>query len=195
MDSVRVCFKPWEDEEIWKDVPNFEGLYQVSNLGRVKSLVKLLKIKGGALRKTNEKILKPFLNADGYSVITLYKNRKRKFYLAHRLIWETFNGEVPKGYEINHISECKTDNRLSNLNLLTHKANCNWGSRNERIGEPQSKSVIQKSLDGKIIRIWHSANEIKRELGFGQGNICMCCKGKYKQAYGYIWQYIEKAAS
>lgn len=188
--QLEFDFKPWDDEEVWKDAKNFEGYYQVSNWGRVKSLDRWVE-RNGKLVLRKGKILKPFLNADGYSVINLYKNRKRKFYLGHRLIWETFNGEVPKGFEINHIDENKQNNILSNLNLLTHRDNCNWGSRNERIGEPQSKPVIQKSLQGEVVKIWPSANEIHRQLGYGQGNICSCCIGKYAQAYGYIWEYAE----
>ena len=182
--------------EIWKDIKGYEGLYQVSNLGRVRSLENN--------KKRKEKILKHVLNNRGYQHVALCKNGKVKKCYVHRLVYETFNGKIPKGYEINHISEDKTENSLSNLNLLSHKANLNWGTRNERAGKAiskaKSKPVIQKTLQGEIIKIWPSANEIQRQLGYNKGSICSCCRGGYFQkgkwvnctkAYGYIWEYEE----
>lgn len=130
--------------EEWKDIPNYEGLYQVSNLGRVKSLEKI-----DALgHRLKEKILKPQINR-GYYRVNLYKNSIQKNYRVHRLVWEAFNGTIPENMHVNHINEIKTDNRLSNLNLMTARENINWGTRNERAGKvlknrkDQSKSVLQ----------------------------------------------------
>lgn len=183
--------------EVWKDIKNYEDEYEVSNLGRVRN-------------KKTKKILKPCLDKKGYPMVKLYKNGKAKTKRVHQLVWEAFNGKIPEGYQINHISECKTENRLENLNLMTPKQNSNWGTRNERIGKAninnknRSKSVIQKSLDGKVIRIWSSTIEIQRKLGYSQGNISACCRGghyakgkwiNYTKAYGYIWQYTEEKAA
>lgn len=172
--------------EIWKDIKGFEGLYQVSNLGRVKSLERI-----DALgHRLKEKILKPKLTR-GYYEVGLFKNSIRKMYLVHRLVWEAFNGQIPEGLQVNHINEVKTDNRLSNLNLMTAKENANWGSRNERISKNCSKPVLQFTLDNILVKEFLSTIQIERELGFSCGNIVNCCKGKLKQAYGYIWKYKE----
>ena len=168
--------------EIWKDIKGFEGLYQVSNLGRVKSLERI-----DALgHRLKEKILKLRLDSRYYQVV-LCKQSIKKNYRVHRLVWEAFNGQIPEGLQVNHINEVKTDNRLSNLNLMTAKENTNWGSRNERI----SKAVLQFTLDNILVKEFPSAIQIERELGFSCGNIVNCCKGRYKTAYGYIWRYKE----
>lgn len=168
------------EKEEWRDIPNYEGFYQVSNLGRVKSFYGL-----------KEKILKPGIPNNGYYQVELCKNSIRKFYMVHRLVWEAFNGQIPEGLQVNHINEIKSDNRLSNLNLMTAKENCNWGSRNERRAKKQSKVVLQFDLNDNFIKEYPSAIQIERENGFGQGNISKCCKGKRKTAYGYKWKYKE----
>lgn len=168
--------------EIWKDIKGFEGLYQVSNLGRVKSLERI-----DALgHRLEEKILKPQLDGRYYQVC-LCKQSIVKKYRVHRLVWEAFNGQIPEGLQVNHINEVKTDNRLSNLNLMTAKENTNWGSRNERISKP----VLQFDLNDNLIKEFPSLMQVYRELGFSCGNIVNCCKGRYKTAYGYIWRYKE----
>ena len=174
------------EKEIWKDISNYEG-YQVSNLGRVKSLERI-----DALgRRVKEKFLKPLITRNGYYLIGLYKNSIQKFYYVHRFVWEAFNGQIPEGYEVNHINEIKTDNRLSNLNLMTHKENMNYGSRTERSAKKLSKTVLQFTLEGILIKEYPSTIQVERELGFSHGNISNCCEGRYKTAYNYIWKYKE----
>ena len=184
------------ENEIWKDIKGFEGLYRVSNLGRVKSLERFRKGKNGSLVTVKERILKPKLTHNGYYRVGLCKNSKIRFYMVHRLVWIAFNGTIPEGLQVNHISERKSENRLSNLNLMTPKENCNWGSRNERRAKKQingkgSKSILQFTLDNILIKEYASTHQVERELGFANGNISKCCKGKYKQAYGYKWKYKE----
>ena len=171
--------------EIWKDIPNYEGIYQASNLGRVKSFYGL-----------KEKILKPGILNNGYYRVILCKQSIKKTYLVHRLVWETFNGTIPEGLQVNHINEVKIDNRLSNLNLMTQKENINWGTRNERIAKKQingkcSKSVLQFTLDDILVKEYPSTKQAERETGFANQHINACCNGKYKQAYGYKWRYKE----
>ena len=177
-------------EEIWKDIKGFEGLYQVSNLGRVKSFYRL-----------KEKILKPSIEHKGYYRVHLHKNSIGKRYYVHRLVWEAFNGQIPENMQVNHINEIKTDNRLKNLNLMTAKENSNWGSRNERIAKKHSiilknrkdlsKVVLQFTLDNILVKEYPSIHQAERETGFANQYISACCNGKYKQAYGYIWRYKE----
>ena len=183
------------EKEIWKDIPNYEG-YQASNLGRIKSLERFKKGKNGSLVSVKEKILKPQITRNGYYQVMLWKESIGKWYLVHRLVWEAFNGTIPEGLQVNHISERKSENRLSNLNLMTPKENCNWGSRNERRSKKQingkkSKPVLQFSLEDILIKEYPSAHQVERELGFDRGYICNCCNGKLKTAYGYKWKYKE----
>ena len=87
------------ENEIWKDIPEFEGLYQASNLGRIKSLERI-DVLG---RRLKEKILKPQINRTGYYQVGLWKNSNEKFYLVHRLVWIAFNGQIPEGLQVKHI--------------------------------------------------------------------------------------------
>lgn len=154
---------------------------------------------GILVHKKTRKVVKGFKNKGGYLRDYFRVNGKAITKARHRLVWETFIGEIPEGYEINHISEDKTDNRLCNLNLLSHRDNCNWGTRNKRVAKARinhklmSKSVVQKTLQGEVVAIWPSTHEIQRTLGYSQGNISACCNGiKYRNtAYGYIWEYED----
>lgn len=180
--------------EEWLPIENYEDLYQVSNWGRVKSL---------NYRHTNqEQILKQINDKDGYQQIRLYKDGKGKTFKVHRLVAMAFI-QNPNNYtEINHKDECKTNNRIDNLEWCNRKYNVNFGTRNERCsGEnhpmfgnfgkkhPSAKQIIQLTLNGEVVRKWDSAMDVKRELGYNQGNISSCCRGEHKSAYNYKWQF------
>lgn len=174
------------EKEIWRDIPNYEGLYQASNLGRVKSL--------GRPYRRKEKILKLSISHRGYYIVALSKNSIVKTYRVHILVYETFNGLIPENMQVNHINEIKADNRLSNLNLMTCKENINWGtgierSTKKRINGKCSKPVLQFDLQDNFIKEYPSAMQVERELGFANSNIIKCCKGKYKTANGFKWKY------
>ena len=161
--------------EEWRDVVGYEGLYQVSSMGRVKSF-----------KWNKERFLKPSMDKDGYLLVTLCAGGKRKTLKVHRLVCEAFHENPGNKPQVNHINEIKTDNRACNLEWCTCKQNVNHGSRNERVSKP----VGQYSLDGKLIKLWPSTMEAERQAGFSQGNISQAANGKYKQAYGCIWKYI-----
>lgn len=164
-------------EEEWRDIKGYEGKLQVSNLGRVKSL--------NYNRTGVEKILQLSLHSNGYLEFKTYKNR----WLVHRLVYETFVGPIPKGMQINHINEVKTDNRLCNLNLMTPKENTNWGQARYKQRKPQLIPVTQYLLDGTPYFTYFSASDAEKDLGIFHNNIIKCCKGKLKTAYGFIWRY------
>ena len=178
-------------EEIWKDIPNYEGIYQASNLGQVKSLERFRKGKNGSLVTVKERILKLKLTHRGYYRVDLWKQSIGKHYKVHRLVWEAFNGPIPEGLQVNHINEVKTDNRLSNLNLMTCKENSNWRTGIERSATTQSTAVLQFTLDNILVKEYPSTHQVERETGFAQSSICACCNGKYKTAYGFKWKYKE----
>lgn len=169
--------------EIWKDVKDYEGLYQVSNLGRVKSL--------GNDKTRKEKILK-LKNVRGYLLIKLCKDGKQKFFAVHRLVAQHFIPNSLNLPEINHKDENKENNCLENLEWCDRTYNINYGTRNERVAEKRSKNVYQYDISGNFIREWKSAYEIQREIGCSQGNISDCCRGKRKSVYKFIWTYEKR---
>lgn len=158
----------------------YEGLYKVSNWGRILSLN--YKNTGKA------KLMNPSTNTDGYFFVILSKNKETKTCLVHRLVAETFL-ENPEGKpEVNHIDEDKTNNRVENLEWKTHRDNLNHGTRNERSAKARSKKVLQLSLSGDFIKEWPSTNECGRN-GFNKGAVWLCCNGKKPQYKGFKWCY------
>lgn len=163
------------------------------------------------------KFLKPSTNKDGYKVVGLIDNEgKRKKYLVHRVVWESVTSEqIPPSMQINHIDEDKTNNKKSNLNLLTPKENVNWGTRTERARKSISKAMtnnpkrskamtnnpkISKQVgaykDGELIMTFPSTQEASRN-GFHQGSVAACCRNCHNRPgnnvyKGYTWKYINK---
>lgn len=182
------------ENEIWRDIPEYEGLYQVSNLGRVKSLERFRKGKNNSSTSVKEKIKKSVISRNGYCRVILWKESIGKWHYVHRLVYLAFNGPIPENMQVNHINEIKTDNRLENLNLMTPKENTNFGTGIERrvkkqINGKKSKTVLKFDLNNNLVKEYPSIRQVERETGFANQNIVKCCKGKLKQAYGYKWAY------
>lgn len=178
------------NEEIWRDIDGYDGMYQVSNQGRVKSLERTFIDKSGRKRAFKECILKPNVVYGGYLTVSLCAGGKRKKLRVHRLVCEAFHKNPEKKPHVNHINETKTDNRSCNLEWMTATENNNFGTRNERISKARSKPVGQYTLGGELVKIWSSTHEAQRQAGFSQGNISEVANGKRKQAYGFLWKYI-----
>lgn len=168
--------------EEWKEIEGYPN-YMVSSLGRVKSL--------NYRRTGKDKILNGRKNKDGYLQLNLCKDGKIKMFSAHRLVAQSFLDNPDNLCEINHIDEDKTNNKVENLEWCNRKQNCNHRSRNERIAKSHSKPILQFNKEGDFIRKWESTTQVKRELGFNQGNISSCCKGKLKLTRGYKWGYAD----
>ena len=196
-------------KEIWRDIQGYEGYYQVSNRGRVKSLERI----DNNNHKVKEKILKMVSDKDGYLIINLYKNGKHKTCRIHRLVANAFL-ENPNNYpQINHLDENPKNNHVNNLNWCTAKQNNNHGKHNEKVsnalkGKPKEKQHILKLRENnpnkrKIICI--TTNETfdfiadgARKYNISSSDIVKCCKGKHKSAGKHpitkdklIWKYLE----
>ena len=183
------------DIEIWKDIKDHEGLYQVSNLGRVKSL--------NYNHTGKERLLNLCKNRYGYLTVRLYKNGKGKRFSVHRLVAEVFLPNPENKPCINHKiegDEGKTmnmvifnedgsvDEERTTIEWVTVKENNNYGIRTERSAKVLSKPVLQLSLSGDLIREWNSIAECGRN-GFSQGDVCLCCRGKQKTHKGFRFMY------
>lgn len=174
------------EKEIWKDVKNYEGLYQCSNLGRIKSLG------NGKSGNSKERILKQEKNKYGYYQIRLCKDGKRKMYFVHRLVCSAFLPNPQNLPFVNHIDENPSNNTIENLEFCTAKYNNNYGKHNERVAKALSKPILQFNKQGtKIIGKFNSVTQASKELNINCGHICECCNGKLKTCAGSKWLYLE----
>lgn len=177
--------------EEWRPICGYEGLYEVSSLGRVKSLANEF------LRK--EKILKFGKMKNGYLYVNLCKEGKMKNCTVHRLVANAFIENTNNFKCVNHKDECKTNNCVNNLEWCTYQYNNTYRNFQQRrvantdwksVAEKKSKKVYQYSLDGTLVAIWESIAECGRN-GFNQGNVSACCNGERNTHRGYIWSYQE----
>ena len=191
--------------ETFRPVRGYEGLYEISDCGAVRSL---------NYNKTGKKVVISLKKSkQGYMYTTLSNSGIHKCFRVHRLVYEAFNGPIPEGMQIDHINGVKDDNRLVNLRCVTPKENCNnpitigflCGSlikrseneawrKNQRNGirKTSGKTVIQlNKATGEVIREWECIIDAERELGIHGGDISRCCRGKGKTAGGFKWAYKE----
>lgn len=180
-------------KEIWKDIKDYEGLYQVSNLGRVKSLRRLITNQYNSFY-IEEKILKIWKNNKGYGLVTLSKNGTHKKFQVHRLVALHFLPNPSNLPEVNHKDENKLNNSVDNLEWCDRLYNVRYGTGIERQKKKQlndikkSKSVLQYDLEGNFIKEWKSTMECCRN-GYNQGHVAECCRGERKTHKGFIWKY------
>lgn len=173
--------------EIWKDVDGYDGVYQVSNLGRVKSkdhfdCNRRNRIKG--------RILKPGIKRNGYMQVLLSDcTGKAKNHYVHKLVIEAFIGKCPKDCEVNHIDEDKSNNNVTNLEYVNHKTNISHGTAILRRTKKCRKAVQQFTKNGIYIADFASTIDAEKETGIWHNNISKVCKGKAKTAGGFIWKY------
>ena len=175
------------------------GLYQVSNLGGVRSLDRPKKnydINIGTFTEImiKGKNLKQRITPFGYKTVLLSKNAKRKWHFVHRLMAEAFIPNPDNLLFVNHKDEDKLNNSLDNLEWCTAKYNSNYGTRNKRLSKTKINNVynmktVQCVETGKV---YHSTREASRQTGIPNTNISGCCRGDYgyKTAGGFHWKYI-----
>ncbi len=179
------------NKETWKGVRGYEGLYEVSDLGRIRSLGRECNSKNNSRQSKKARILVQEVTVHGYCRVRLYDiNGKASHYAVHRLVMSNFVGE--SDLEINHVNEIKTDNRLSNLEYCTSKYNCHYGTRNARISAinkgRNARPLIQLDKKGNVIKEYPSRLDAERETGIDAGHIGMVCAGARKTAGGYKWR-------
>lgn len=195
MIGKKVIIRADNINEEWVSINGYEGLYEVSTSGRVRSLPK----KHGFLLK-NLRIKKPVIDKYGYYRMNLWKGGKRETVLVHRLVAKAFITNKLNLKEVNHKNEIKTDNRVENLEWCDVRYNSNYGSRNERISKNMigkninskslSKPVARYSTQGELLEIYPSSMEAHRTTGIDASGIVKCCKGKNKVIGGYCWKYV-----
>ena len=172
-------------EEIWRDIKGYEGLYQVSNLGNVKSL---------HYNKTKiPKLLRIYKNSNndsGYYLTSLNKNGIRKNFFIHRLVAEAFISNPNNLPCVNHIDEDKSNNKVDNLEWCSYKYNVNYGTCKTRSSLKRSKPVIQYTKEGEFVKEWRSIKEAETSIGIRCG-ISKCLSGKHKTSGGFVWKLKE----
>lgn len=187
--------------EIWKDIEGYEGYYQVSNLGNVRSLN--YRHHGGVHN------LKQSVLPEGYLFVILWKNKATKMFYVHRLVGQAFLDNPHKYPEVNHIDENKQNNSVKNLEWCSSQYNTNYsrlkhperyvttmnGKRTKKVTKYSLRPVKQQTRDGMLIKQWNNISEIVRELNVCHSAIAECCKGIRKTAYGFKWEFADKNAS
>lgn len=159
-------------KEIWKPVRKFESKYEVSNLGRVKSI--------GTYNTCKRGILEPMIDTSGYAHVRMYDSGMTEDVGVHRLVAETFIPNPDNLGYVNHKDENPLNNQVDNLE---------WCSNSYNIAYSTGKRVIQYDKSGLVIKIFNCIADASRELGIPTTNISKCCKGKRKSAGKFIWEY------
>ena len=175
-------------EEVWKQVCGFEGVYEVSTLGRVRSLDR--RNAAGAFCKGV--VLKQRVGNQGYPYVILKNGAVQKTIKTHRLVASAFLPNPENLPQINHKDEVKTNNRLDNLEWCDAYYNIHYGTAMLRSSEKQSKPVFQFDLDGRLVGKHKSTRAAQTETGVSQSKISMCCNRKRITAGGYRWEFCEK---
>jgi hypothetical protein len=187
--------------EVWKDIAGYEGIYQVSNLGRVRSLDrkvnKMTRYGKIATFNLKGKLLTGTTTWHGYQRVNI-RHTDGKFYprLIHRLVAKVFVPGYFEGADVNHIDENKQNNRFDNLEWVTKKENNNHGTHNQRATahcKEERKAIIQMSINGDFIAEYSHSREASQITGVHRWQIIRCCRGvkRYKTAGGYRWKYKE----
>lgn len=185
--------------EIWKDIKGYEKFYQISNLGRVKSLTRISSYYNALYneekqRIRKEHIMKTHTPKNRYTSVILTKNGIEKTFTVHRLVAEAFIPNLENKSQVNHIDGNKENNCVDNLEWVTSSEN-NKHAFITGLNKPHNmRKVNQYDLQGNFIKQWNSITDFLKEnsLNLKNSNITTCCKGKRKNAYGYKWKYADE---
>ena len=184
-------------EEIWKDVEGYEGIYEVSNLGRVRSLDRMVEYSDGTKRLHRGRVLKAAADKDGYDRVILSTPSGHKNRLVHRLVAQAFIPNTEHLPEVNHKDENKRNNVVSNLEWCTDKYNVNYGTGLKRRADTQrndpdqSKPVIQYTKDGQKVAEYPSIGEAVRQTGMKKDTISRSCRGLQRYCHKYYFRFKD----
>lgn len=181
-------------QEVWKDVPEFEDSYQVSNLGNIRSKDRFVKTCGGGVRLAKARNIKPAKCVNGYLEAQLSKDGTRRVFLLHMLVTSLFIPNPNNYAEVNHKDENIQNCRADNLEWCTSKYNANYGTRNARCKESNKKyerSVIQYSKDGEFIKRWDCIADASRATGADESAIIRVCTNRQRTSLGFKWEYAS----
>ena len=175
----------------WKDIPGYEGLYQASTDGRIKSLARFNPNSGRVGMFYKQKELKPSLDRYGYLQVRLCKNGKYKTFKVHRLIALTYIPNLYKLPCINHKDEDKQNNHINNLEWCSIKYNNNYNNRQIKISTKRKKKILQiNPVNNQIINIFDSIAEAN-SIGYYKEYVIKCCKHRKLLYKGFKWEYYE----
>lgn len=178
--------------EVWKDVLKFDGLYQVSNYGRVKSTARIIVKSNGKEHHVKEKILKIFINK-GYVYVTLSKMGKQPKFKVHRLVAIVFLSNPDNFPDVNHKNENKNDNRVCNLEWCTKEYNYQYGTRRERVRlsmrDHHGKTIVRYDLLGTPIKTYQCTKDLEFD-GFDRRAVDRVCKNITHKYRNSIWRYL-----
>ena len=177
--------------EIWKSIEGYEGYYEVSDFGNIRSCERVVSHGlGNSIRKLKKKTVKPWKDNHGYHVVSLSKDGVVRKYKVHRLVAETFIQNPDNKPTVNHINEIRNDNRVCNLEWATYQENNNHGYHNQRVSKTLSKGIVQLDKFGRKIAVFESANEASLATGVHAANIKSCIHHTNRVlAGGYQWRY------
>lgn len=195
-EEIKANSKRWFDlsllkNEVFKDIIGYEGYYQISNYGRIKSLKRI----ANNNHIVNEKILTNHYDTKKYFIAHLCVNKNRRCFKVHRLVAQTFIPNPKNKPQVNHIDGNKENNKVNNLEWATNKENqihaYKFGLSKglKGVKSPHAKKVIQFDLKRNFIKEWNYIKEASEALNINNSKIGMCCKGERKTAGGYIWEY------
>jgi len=173
--------------EIWKEIKGYEGLYEVSNFGRVKSLARMCGRWNG-FRK--EKILKDRKGRYGYLSAVLYYDKKPKNFLVHRLVALAFIKNPKNKRTVNHKDGVKANNFAENLEWMTHKENIHHSFKNGMSSNDHCNKEVAQIKDGKVIKIWKSIVDASNSFEKTTSISC-CCHGRRNFTAGFQWRFVK----
>lgn len=180
-------------EEVWKDIPEYEGWYQVSNLGRVRSLDRY--VNGNRIncdkQKMKGKILKARKDKLGYLRVSLKQNTKTRTFLVHRLVAIAFIPNPDNLLYVNHIDENTSNPRVDNLEWCTPQYNVCYGNGRAKSSRHKWRRVIQYDKKMNELARFESLKAASAHIGIAQQNISRVCRGRAKYCGGFLWRYED----